>query len=105
LLASPHTAEFFIELRLDDSGDAARIYVGDTLVAEAATGTNIGRGQVDLLQGALYSITVEFHQMTRATTMSVLWSSREIVQQPIPTFFLGPRWQALKGSPHRVDLV
>ena len=105
LLAPPQTAEFCIELRLVDPAGAARIYIGDTLVAEVATGTSVATGQLHLLKGALYSITVEFHQIIGTAAMSVVWSSREMVQRPIAAFFLVPHWQPLKGSPLTLEFL
>ena len=104
LLQSPYTTTVQLELRLSDSDDAARVHIDGDLVAESQKYTNV-TGEIQLLKGALHTITVEFYEFTGPAAIRLEWASQEIAKQPIAAYYLYPRSVPLRGSPFYYSLV
>lgn len=104
-LASPRTSLFKIVLKIADCEDAARVFIDGCLVAQTKAGSNSGIGEIYLLRGGLYSLSVEYRESTGPAAISLEWTNQEITKQLIPAYYLHPRGDSLQHSPFSLSVA
>ena len=99
LLASPQTALFRLNLKIADSDDSARVFIDGHPIAQSKTGSSFATGDVHLVRGGLYTISVEYFESTGPAAILLEWTNPEISKQPIPAYYLYPRGESFHRSP------